>query len=272
MTVSRRLVLMCHPSASDEVTPPLHRVPPGQQAGARSLAKGASHGRAFVPELWAFPVLVPSFRLSVRQQWFTHVRLRVAHLTGCRRAFFATPTPPRLLTDAACGALGSAPAQRARRANLHHWSSTVNAGDLLRRNSPFRTHPIATDISAANPTGNRWRLMQTSADQRHIIFADLGRPRCAHNGALNDSPTEKVPRQITVDMSRQVVVATEAPPAPPLSLCDGERSVDLFRVVTTAWPIPRPSTSEHHRCPACHKRATPGGGRGRPRLSKVTVS
>jgi len=27
------------------------------------------------------PVLMPSFRLSMRQQWFTHVRLLVAHLT-----------------------------------------------------------------------------------------------------------------------------------------------------------------------------------------------
>ena len=63
--------------------------------------------------------------------------------------------------------------------------------------------------------------MQTSADQRHIIFADLGRPRCAHNGALNDSPTEKVPRQITVDMSRQVVVATEAPPHRPCPFATG---------------------------------------------------
>jgi len=27
------------------------------------------------------PVLMPPFRLSMRQQWFTHVRLLVAHLT-----------------------------------------------------------------------------------------------------------------------------------------------------------------------------------------------
>jgi hypothetical protein len=27
------------------------------------------------------PVLMPSFRLSMRQQWFTHVRLLVTHLT-----------------------------------------------------------------------------------------------------------------------------------------------------------------------------------------------
>jgi hypothetical protein len=33
------------------------------------------------------PVLMPSFRLSMRQQWFTHVRLLVAYLTRWQRAF-----------------------------------------------------------------------------------------------------------------------------------------------------------------------------------------
>ena len=47
-------------------------------------------------ELWAFPVLVPLFRLSMRQQWFTHVRLLVAYLTRSRRAFSATLTTPAL--------------------------------------------------------------------------------------------------------------------------------------------------------------------------------
>jgi hypothetical protein len=42
-------------------------------------------------------------------------------------------SPPRLLTGAACGGLGSPPARRARRANLHHWHSTGCAGDLLHR-------------------------------------------------------------------------------------------------------------------------------------------
>jgi len=32
-------------------------------------------------ELCTSPVLMPSFRLSMRQQWFTHVRLLVTHLT-----------------------------------------------------------------------------------------------------------------------------------------------------------------------------------------------
>ena len=32
-------------------------------------------------------VLMPSLFFSMRQQWFTHVRLLVAHLTQSRRAF-----------------------------------------------------------------------------------------------------------------------------------------------------------------------------------------
>ena len=52
----------------------------------------------------------------MRQQWFTHVRLLVAHLTRSRRAFFPERSPPRLLTDAASGGLGSPPVRRARRA------------------------------------------------------------------------------------------------------------------------------------------------------------
>jgi hypothetical protein len=33
-------------------------------------------------ELCTPPVLMPSFRLSMRQQWFAHVRLLVTHLTS----------------------------------------------------------------------------------------------------------------------------------------------------------------------------------------------
>ena len=42
-------------------------------------------------------------------------------------------SPPRLLTDAACGGLESPPARRPRRTYLHHWHSTDRAGDLLHR-------------------------------------------------------------------------------------------------------------------------------------------
>ena len=40
-------------------------------------------------------------------------------------------SPPRLLTDAACGGLQSPPARRPRRTCLHHWHSTDRADDLL---------------------------------------------------------------------------------------------------------------------------------------------
>ena len=42
-------------------------------------------------------------------------------------------SPPRLLTDAACGGLESPPARRPRRTHLHHWHSTDRADDLLHR-------------------------------------------------------------------------------------------------------------------------------------------
>ena len=49
-------------------------------------------------------------------------------------------SPPRLLTDAACGGLGSPPARRTRRAHLHHWYSTLHAGDLLHRHHSTSGH------------------------------------------------------------------------------------------------------------------------------------
>jgi hypothetical protein len=52
------------------------------------------------PPTFRFSVLMPSFRLSMRQQWFTHVRLLVTHLTRCQRAFSATLTTPALITVA----------------------------------------------------------------------------------------------------------------------------------------------------------------------------
>ena len=50
-------------------------------------------------------------------------------------------SPPRLLTDAACGGLESPPARRPRRTYLHHWHSTDRADHLLHHHHfPFRTH------------------------------------------------------------------------------------------------------------------------------------
>jgi len=47
-SLSRRQVLLFPASACDELTPPLHRAPPGQHAG-RPLAEGTQPARAFVP-------------------------------------------------------------------------------------------------------------------------------------------------------------------------------------------------------------------------------
>ena len=52
--------------------------------------------RPFVPGHAGLPVSVSSRSLSMRQQWFTHVRLLVAYLTRSWRAVSATLTTPAL--------------------------------------------------------------------------------------------------------------------------------------------------------------------------------
>jgi hypothetical protein len=58
----------------------------GHRQGSTLLTEAAPWLRArtrapLSRELCTSPVLMPSFRLSMRQQWFTHVRLLAAHLT-----------------------------------------------------------------------------------------------------------------------------------------------------------------------------------------------
>jgi len=64
-SVSGRQVLLFHASACDELTPPLHRAPPGQHAG-HPLAEG-THARAFVPGIRrspGFDAIVPPIDAS----------------------------------------------------------------------------------------------------------------------------------------------------------------------------------------------------------------
>src|SRR6476661_1446561 len=56
-------------------------------------------------------------------------------------------SPPRLLTDAACGGLSAPPARRTRRANLHHRHSTSRSGDLLHRHHSTSGH---TQVEVVN--------------------------------------------------------------------------------------------------------------------------
>ena len=140
-TVPRRLVLLFHASACDELTPPLHRAPPGQHTG-RPLAEGTPPRRAFVPGV----MRAPGFGANVRHFDASPV---VHSRSSSRRApdpltagLFPHRSRPRLFTGAPCGGLGSPPARRARRANLHHQHSTVHVGDLLHHHhSPFRFTP-----------------------------------------------------------------------------------------------------------------------------------
>ena len=106
---------------------------------ARQHGVPLSRGRVPIP---GFDAIVQSFDASA-----------VVHTCSSSRRSpdpvpagpFPQRSPPRLLTGAACGGLGSPPARRTRRTYLHHWHSTVRAGDLLHRHhSPFRTHGLLT--------------------------------------------------------------------------------------------------------------------------------
>ena len=149
--LSGRQVLLFRASACDELTPPLHRAPPGQQAG-RSPAEGTPARRAFVPGVLhspGFDAIVPPIDASA----VVHTRSSSRHAPDPLTAgLFLQRSPPRLLTGAACSGLGSPPARRTRRTCLHHWHSTVHAGDLLHRLTPLSGHTAGRRFSSAAPT------------------------------------------------------------------------------------------------------------------------
>ena len=79
-SVLRRQVLLFRTSACDELTPPLHRAPPGDMQAAYWLRATPSR-RVPLSRVKPAPGFDAVFFSSMRQQWFTHVRLLVAHLT-----------------------------------------------------------------------------------------------------------------------------------------------------------------------------------------------
>jgi hypothetical protein len=79
--VSGRQVLLFPASACGELTPPLHRHRQGSTQAAPRLRTCTRERTPLSREFCAPPVLMPSFRLSMPQQWFTRVRLLAAHLT-----------------------------------------------------------------------------------------------------------------------------------------------------------------------------------------------
>src|SRR6266705_2038711 len=104
-----RQVLLFHASACDELTPPLHRAPPGQHAG-HPLAEGTPPQRAFVPGVRrspGFDAIVPPIDASAVVHTRSSSRRPPDPLTA---GLLPQRSPPRLLTGAACGGLGSPPA------------------------------------------------------------------------------------------------------------------------------------------------------------------
>ena len=112
-------------------------------------------------------------------------------------------SPPRLLTDAACGGLESPPARRPRRTYLHHWHSTDRADDLLHHHHHFpsghtwvpETRPWSlTKGFALHPgTRNRYEIRDTKTQHRPPSrqVNDHGRVSGTHTVAADASAPER---------------------------------------------------------------------------------
>src|SRR5674476_218610 len=95
--VSRRQVLLFHASACNELTPPLHRAPPGPHTGS-SLAEGGALSHAFVPGSGcspSFDAVVIYFDASAVVQPCSSSRCVPDPLVA---GLFHSRFPPRLLT------------------------------------------------------------------------------------------------------------------------------------------------------------------------------
>ena len=142
----------------------------------------------------------------MRQQWFTHVRLLVAHLTRSRRAFFPERSPPRLLTDAASGGLGSPPVRRARRAK----PSSLAQHRLCWRPSTspsrsFHGHTTRTDALVRRLFGNF--LEDAGISGRHArwkrgLWCRLGVRRDWRPREWLRRTTPVTPRSLSASMNR----------------------------------------------------------------------
>lgn len=138
-SVSRRQVLLFPICAHDELTPPIRRSPPGPRAGC-SLAEGTP--KAFLcPGTCGppgFDDIIEPFDASAVVYSCSSSRRIPDSLEG---ELFPQRSPPRLLTDAACGGLRPPPAGRSRGAiphlwcsiTRHLWCSITRRVDLLHR-------------------------------------------------------------------------------------------------------------------------------------------
>ena len=185
--LSGRQVLLFHASACDELTPPLHRAPPGQQAGS-PLAEGTPPRRAFVPGVLrspGFDAIVPPIDASAVVHARSSSRRTPDPLTA---GLFLQRSPPRLLTGAACSGLGSPPARRTRRTYLHHWHSTVHSATFYIASLPFRTHRRTADIARRISAGPRPSVTQAGA----ATAPSRTRRRCPAGGHASNGCSARV--------------------------------------------------------------------------------
>ena len=105
-------------------------------------------------------------------------------------------SPPRLLTDAACGGLESPPPRRPRRTYLHHWHSTDRADDLLHRHHfpsghtwvpIIRSWALTRGFALHPGTRNRYEIRYTRTQHRPASrqVNDHGRVSGTHSFALH---------------------------------------------------------------------------------------
>src|SRR5713101_7688723 len=89
------------------------------------LIEGAPLGAPLSRGSRTTPVSMPSLFVSMRQQWYRTCSSSRRSPDPLVAGLFPQRSPPRLLTAAAWGGLGSPPARRTRRVYLHHWHGTL---------------------------------------------------------------------------------------------------------------------------------------------------
>jgi hypothetical protein len=110
---------------------------------ARRPPPGPGHATNDAPSSRGYlttPVSMPSF-YSFDASAVVHTRSSSRRTPDPLTAgLFPQRSPPRLLTDAACGGLSAPPARRTRRANPHHRHSTYRSDDPLHRHHSTSGH------------------------------------------------------------------------------------------------------------------------------------
>ena len=170
-----RQVLLFHASACDELTPPIHRAPPGPHTGS-SPTEGPPK-RAFVPGPPtdpSFDAIVISFRcVSSGSHMFvfsSHTRPATARRQPQR-------SPPRLLTDAACWFGVSACT-----ATPEDLPPSLAQHGSCRRSSTSSSLPFRTHVGAHNSV--------VGADQG--FRAPSWDQESAHNAVHEDSASARI--------------------------------------------------------------------------------